>query len=161
MEKEFNEYRYFRLSEMSPDEIKEKQHIWDDLMREPLPYWNKYGLRYSVDYLNSIFPHVVFLPVEYMARFVDLVTKTMVDTHNTEFQNNSLGNLDNPEHQSITEDNMEYWKSMFERGSATGVGNLAYTILHTKDFQTKERCDIALNLMFEYFIKCYMTQISN
>lgn len=49
-------------------------------MLEPYKEFDSYGLKFPIEYLREIGLHIIFLPVEYMAHYADIVCFNMDDS---------------------------------------------------------------------------------
>lgn len=105
-------------------------------MFKPNEQFDEYGLRFNIDYLNSVGKNVVFLPLEFMSEYVDVVTKSAIDANDKEFIFHQIHDLDFDVEQ------------MYESLNATAIGNLAYACLNSQDEKVKELCEKQLSAIF-------------
>lgn len=123
-----------RLSEMTEGEnLKALQKIETNFYQKPKADFDEYGLRYSMEHLNSVVFTIGLFPLEYMADYVDVVTKTNVDNDNNDFISNFLDGVN----RDIN----------FERLNAAAIGNTAYVALNSKNEQAKQH---ALTFLDKY-----------
>lgn len=108
------------------DEKKEKYEK-DFYKNNPKPRdkFDQYGLRYDISYLNNFGNNILLLPVEYMANYVDIITKNLVDTNDYILI------------ETIKRD-VDIEKSELPNINATACGNMAYIYLNTKDKYAKD-----------------------
>lgn len=107
------------------DMSEEKQKAYSEAfyMQHPAPKnkFDEYGLRYDIDYLGKIGSDIVLCPVEFMANYVDMVTKSKIDSDVNSFvESMSVESM-------ITDIDEEYFTHL----NATSLGNMAYAYLHT------------------------------
>lgn len=102
----------------------EREKLSSPLYEKPSKSYDNYGLRYSVEHLNKIGQSLIFLPIEYMAEYVDVVTKTNVDIGDPDFLEQIL-NI-NPKNIDTSDKN------------ATSIGNAAYVALNSKDEKARK-----------------------
>jgi hypothetical protein len=113
----------YRLSDMTAEE---KATLDNRIAENPLysvkpaEKFDTWGLRYSTEHLNEIGAGIIFMPLEYMAEYVDERTKKGVDSSSASFRSMALS-TSAPEKKNIKKIN------------ATSLGNLAYTCLHADD----------------------------
>jgi hypothetical protein len=81
------------------------------------------GLSHSLEYLESLWPEIIFYELKEQAKCADTVTKQNIT--------NNQWNAD----QSSSADEISGWSDEFIRQhiNATSVGNAAYCALHSKD----------------------------
>lgn len=109
--------------------------------------FNDYGLRFDVQYLNRIGLMLVLLPLEMMAEYVDVVTKSYVDKSIWDFDESSYGMF------RINESQLQYT-------NATAIGNLAYNCLNSKDTYIKTICEQSLNKIHDYVSAKMIAELS-
>lgn len=106
------------------------------------------GLKFDISYLNRIGGAVCMFPLEFMAEYVDKVCKTSMD--------NEEGLME----QDILSDDVT--DKSLQGTDATGLGNIAYIILHTKDDMVKAKCLDTLwrylNFYFDFLMNVMMAQ---
>lgn len=126
-----------RISELSEEKkiIAENMITKHPLLKRPSEEFNEWGLRFPIDYLNEIGPLPICLPLEYMAEYVDIVTKTQTDKNDEKF----LSDIDYPD-----EDN-------YDKVNATAVGNVAYIALTSKNEQAQKAALEWLEKFQEYY----------
>lgn len=118
-------------------------------MMRPDERFDDNGLRFSVDYLSSIGKAVIMLPLELMAEYVDLVTKTKIDDNDEEFIY----------HQVI--DPVFDIETMYEGLNASSIGNMAYVCLHCKSSRAKQVAEDILNKIFVKYKGKLLQQIND
>lgn len=91
----------------------------------PNKEFDEYGLRYNTDYLNTLGTNILITPIEYMANYVDVVTKNLVDTNDQVLVD------------TVKQDS-DFTKEELNNFNATACGNMAYMYLHTKDSYVKD-----------------------
>jgi hypothetical protein len=136
-----------RFSEMTEEQKKRYDEFYKSVLLtgiggtkvvEPTKDFDEYGLRFTTEYLSYIGKNVIFFPLELMAEYVDIITKTAIDKNDKEFIFNQLIDPDfNIEEQ-------------YENLNATAIGNLGYICLNCKDEKAKELTE---NILNEIFVK--------
>lgn len=114
---------------------------------KPNDEFNDYGLRFDVQYLNRIGLSLVLLPLEIMAEYVDIVTKSNVDKGLYDFDESSYDMF------RINESQLQYT-------NATAIGNLAYICLNSKDTYIKTICEQSLNHIYDYVSAKMIAELS-
>lgn len=115
-------FEHYKLSQEKKDKYAEGFYTQNP---KPNEEFDGYGLRYDADYLGNLGTNILISPVEYMANYVDAVTKSTID------ENEDVSYLGIDIESDIT-------KEQFSRLNATACGNMAYVYLHTKDKDVKE-----------------------
>ncbi len=100
---------------------------------EPFAEFNKFGLRYPTEHIELLGKNIVFLPLEFMADYVDLITKTYVDENSPQLTINSI--------------DFDIVDS-FDDIKATTIGNMAYIAMHHKDSALRQLAEQQLNEIF-------------
>lgn len=85
----------------------------DKAPKAPRKSFDENGLRYDINYLNKMFPRILFLPIEQQALFVDAVT-----FYNCKFD------WDPGEEDFLNPD------TSLENINCTSIGNMAYIALN-------------------------------
>lgn len=130
-----------RFSAMAPEDVaayKENFQVMKQVagFMEPAEDFDEYGLRFPAEYLNNIGHYVVFMPLEYMAQYADVITTQAVDEKDEEFLWNQI----------INEDiNVE---QIYDSINATAIGNLAYVCLKSHSDKAREITEKILNEIF-------------
>jgi hypothetical protein len=110
----------------------------------PTDEFNNYGLRFPIEYLKKIGCNIIFLPLEYMAQYVDTVTKKRVDL------DEDFGSFI----YKINESDIENMNI-----NATSIGNLAYACLYSKHEKIRQVCEESLNKIFKKYAISYKKSI--
>lgn len=110
--------------------------------QEPNKEFDNNGLKFSVEYLNDLGLNNIFLPLEYMAEYADIVTVKAMQENSITFQKTALSSLILDNSNEINLDQL----------NATGIGNLAYVYLHTTDEQLKYETLLFLNKLLKIHI---------
>lgn len=118
---------------------------------KPKDNFNELGLKFDYDYLNELGINNIFLPLEYMSEYADIVTVKAIDSNNITFKKTALGSLIIDNMNSIDFDNI----------NATGIGNLAYCYLHSNDEQLQYEILIYLNKILHYQINKFSGLIND
>lgn len=126
-----------RLSEMSDQNKKEAADLYNKYFKKPTKEFDSNGLRYPVKYLGKLGGSICSLPLEYMAEFVDVVTKNYVDGHDEIFALQFCG--------------IPFSASDFPSMNATALGNAAYVALHSHSLEAKNKAVSVL----ETYIRLY------
>ena len=92
---------------------------------KPNKEYDENGLRYDVEYLGNLGTNLLLVPVEYMARYVDVVTKSHVDRNNDLLIDEIIESDD-------------FTKEDLAKFNATSIGNFAYIYLHSKDRHVRD-----------------------
>ena len=105
----------------------------------PFDEFDENGLKFPLDYLKTAAPAIIFLPLELMADYADIVTVNAVITRDKAFMVTLLGNLEN-------------FPSDLQTITATTIGNLAYITLHLNQatYLTQET-EKKLTEIFEFY----------
>ncbi len=88
---------------------------------EPTENFDDNGLRFPVTYLSKVDKQIIFFPLEYIADYADIITKSAIDEDDAEFIFNNIINRDI----DVDKD--------YDNLNATAIGNLAYVALNTKN----------------------------
>lgn len=138
-----------RLSEFTPAQLEILQSKYDQphgtlfklLRLSDLPEKDKFnegGIRFPLDYLRRMHIAVVLLPLEYMAEYVDIVTKEAVDDQDTAFFLTGMPT------------DAEFTEADANRINATSVGNLAYVYLYLNNEEVRDRCKKMLDMIYRF-----------
>lgn len=100
--------------EFTPDEMRRFDNIFNKLPK-PFARFDKNGLRYPVRDLDRLGLRIIFFPIEVMAEFVDVVTKTRLDSG-----------------EAMPDITFAGLRANYHRMNATSIGNLAYVALHSR-----------------------------
>ena len=112
----------------------------------PNKEYDQHGLRFDIHYLNRIAGAICMMPLEFMADYVDGVCKSSMDRDDGLMEEDVL-----------TDDMTE---ESFKDTNATGLGNMAYMILHTKDEQVKAKCLDCLWRYMNYYIENLIAMVT-
>lgn len=135
-----------RLSTMSDKEKKDYLKYYKDVMLsgitgfkilEPTTEFNDLGLRFPIEYLRQLGKNVVFLPLEIMAEYADIIIKSSIDYNDKDFIYHQIKDLDC---------NIE---NVYQNINATSIGNMAYILLNSQYEKAKEICEKQLNIIYE------------
>ena len=99
------------------------------------------GLKFDIDYLNSIGKNVLLFPMEIALEYADEVCINMLSHSPEKLRKGLLGN---------TLSRTPY--DILEATNATGIGNLAYIAYHHPDPQIKISVESMLDAMAELWI---------
>lgn len=109
---------------------------------KPTQEFDMYGLKFTLEHLNYMGRNVLLLPVDHMAQYVDMITKTAIDENDEDFIYASIlspeSNIENIDYNNVT---------------ATTYGNLAYIYLNCKDQSAKDICKSVLTIGFDVYLK--------
>ena len=117
----------------------------------PAKEYNDFGIRYPIEFLNSVGISIIFLPLEMMAEFVDAVTKTHVDENNPAYEN------------QVTNEIKGYagnFENIIKHSNATSIGNLAYILLNSKNEELKSLANEILEATHTYQVEAAKIFIS-
>lgn len=106
---------------------------------KPKNDYDENGLRFDIDWLEIIGNNILLIPVKFMAEYVDIITKELVDTNDEGFI------------QSLKETEMLNYEDM-QFCNATSCGNLAYIYMNTKDIDVKNMIKKNIKFMIQYKI---------
>ena len=121
---------------------------------EPAKEFDEFGLKHPSDYLKQISANIILLPLEFMAEYVDLITKTAID------ENDKAIIIEANEQLKIL--NKMTLDDLIERVlNATSIGNMAYVALNCKDEEVKKNTEEMLNRIFKIQSDYLMSQLSN
>ena len=104
-----------------------------ELYTEPFAEYDKFGLRYPIEHLDLMGKNLVFLPLEFMADYVDIITKTHVDENSPQLTVNSF-DFDVAD--------------LFDSINATAIGNAAYIAMHHTNPTLRQLAENKLNEIF-------------
>lgn len=136
-----------RLTEMPEKKRAELEKVMKDQnIPKPFPDFNSDGLRFTMEHLQDIGGAVCLLPLEYMAEYVDAITKNHIDENDTEFINRHRDSF-KPEHHT---------PETFPNYNATSIGNIAYVALNCKDETLVKYCMDILDRYSDW----YLTRLS-
>lgn len=90
--------------------------------------FDKYGLKFPIDYLHKIGRCVIFLSTESIAEYVDILTKEIVDANNLQLIC------------VIYERELYKLNNTYEALNATDIGRIAYMQLYCKSKEIKKNC---------------------
>lgn len=108
----------------------------------PNEKFNEHGLRFDINYLQSIGGAICMLPLEFMSEYVDVVCKNVMDRNDGLMEESIL--------------NDELLEEEFPDTNTTALGNIAYVAFHTKNEKVKEKCLIFL----EQYMNWHLNQIA-
>lgn len=111
-----------------------KNHLLIGILEEPTTEYNEFGLKFSPNHLKQISISLIFFPVEYMAKYVDVITKENVDSGNCNYYVEQFVDMNQP--------------IQFESINATSIGNLAYVYLNMKEEIEKQKFKDLLDKIF-------------
>lgn len=112
-----------------------KKHLETGILEEPTTEYNEFGLKFSPNHLKQISISLIFLPVEYMAKYVDQVTKQNVDS----------GNCNTYKVEQFVDTSKPI---DFDCMNATSIGNLAYVYLNMNEETEKQKFKDLLDKIF-------------
>lgn len=124
-------------SEFSPEKLKQIKKVMSQFP-QPAKEYDSNGIKYPLDFLNSVGLSIIFLPLEYQATFVDAVTLNNL----SEIEKDAL---------SIVPANVD--EAVLGRFNATTIGNFAYITLHGENEKAREICMAILEKIYVYFKK--------
>jgi len=111
---------------------------------KPEKEFNSFGLRFSDEHLKKMGGAIILMPLEYMAEYVDIVTKARIDEHDEDFITQQiLGISPTADIDNIA---MEKW-------NATSIGNIAYIALNCKDEDAQKISIQLLENYYDYYFK--------
>ncbi len=120
------------------DKAKELQPI---LSVKPSKKFDNYGLRHSMEHLNTIGGSIILLPLEDMTEYVDVVTKSFVDADETFWIISQYNDLID-----------KYTDEGMNRFNATSIGNFAYIAMYCKHKPSVEVAMIILNKYYDFLM---------
>ena len=132
---EFYVRRIADFPESSQEKIKTMRST--DPFKMPNEGFDEYGLRFHTDYLNKIVHNIVFLPLEYMAEYVDIICKSYIDDGNEQF---------------ISEVKTSMQERKFSTWNATSIGAVAYIALHCPKEEDRKECIDVLNDLYKWYV---------
>lgn len=133
-----------RLSELSEEKKNLLESQYNQLLEagvfmNPNQEFNVYGLRFPIEYLRNVRNYVCILPLEYIAEYVDVITKERID------------------YESDIQDDFYDYKTYeledcdLDLVNTTSIGNLAYACLHSKHKKTRQTCEESLNKILAHY----------
>jgi hypothetical protein len=127
-----------KLSELPRMEriLREKAVLEDATFIRPAINYNFWGLRFPLNYLEKIGGSIILLPLEFMADYVDRITKKKIDQNDHSFIRTQVLPRKAENEQ-------------FEKWNATSLGNTAYTTLHCQNEQGRH---LELELLEKYYV---------
>lgn len=148
-----------KFSTMNPQQRKDYENYYREVLLtgasgfkvlEPSPIFDKYGLRFPADYLQTIGVQVILFPLEIMANYADVTT---VDAVNNNDMNFII--------QSGREIMATSAEELIRRGNATSIGNIAYVVLYSKDIIFAKSMEEFLERAFQVMVKLLNDTIKN
>ncbi len=129
----------FKLSELSQERLKAVETCMGEngTFKRPNKKFNGYGLKFDIDYLNSIGSTPIVLPLEYMAEYSDMVTRGNIEEHDTEFINDFIDSSEQ--------------ENDLSKINATAIGNCAYVALNCSKLSARQAAMKFLEKYFLYF----------
>jgi hypothetical protein len=91
-------------------------------------------LRFPIEYLNNIGKNIIFLPIEKMADYADIITSSKIDEKDNDFILSQLIDFD--------------IKDMYSHINTTSIGNMAYILLNCEVEEVKLFVEKKLNDIF-------------
>ena len=143
----------------TPEEYKEAVNAYLENLYQrgslvrPADKYDYTGLRFNIHYLNALETRIIFYPVEIMAEYVDIVTKSHMDTpiHSRTRKSFEMQVIDDIDFFSTQE--------IVETINATGIGNYAYVYLHTQNNKLKTKLERVLNEIYRYSFNKYKDEL--
>lgn len=129
----------FRLSELPENTRKGFIKLRESNFKIPNKEFDQNGLKFPITYLNQIKGAIIFLPLEFMAEYVDAVTQTNIDSNNNYFMNKCLINFHSPS---------EGWENI----NTTSIGNTAYMALYGNNKELRDKSFAWLEAFYSYYI---------
>ncbi len=123
-----------KLSEFDEATLAQMKAVYEN-MPNPKGEFDEYGLRMPVEALNMVDCAIIILPLEWMAEYVDGITKESIDSDD--------GVVDNA---FLEVNEPELWNT-------TSVGNCAYIALHSKKENVREVALKVLNQYDDWYMK--------
>ena len=112
--------------------------------------FNTFGLRHDINLLNEVSGAIVFLPLEEIAEYCDVVTKAFVDADDRFW----IVKLYNDLVKTYSDD-------VLMNFGATHIGNFAYVALHCKHKPSVEASMIILNKYYELLMVTALSMNKN
>ncbi len=129
------------IKESKRSEVIEKLAL---TMPEPAEEFNDMGLRFPMAHLNLVGGSISLVPMEYAARYVDVMCKEMVAKNHSAIESEAAG----IKHGQRLKDDAEF------RGmNSTSIGNIAYIILNHTDKEVVEIFTDYYNAYAEWYWK--------
>lgn len=134
-----------RLSELNQEQKDNYMNYYNNVLLtglsgfkilEPEKEFNDFGLRFPIDYLNSVGKNIIMFPLEIMAEYCDVITKSYIDDKDESFIYEQIIDCDF---------NLE---ETYGNLNATGIGNLAYMALNCHNERAKEIANEQINSIF-------------
>ncbi len=120
------------------DEIRNSvENFWYSKYSKPAENFDSFGLKFSHNELDHIGLNVIFLPIEYMATYVDKICFN--DVSNVELVKRRM---------SCPID-----KNIFNQLNTTSIGNLAYLYMHCPSEEIKEKCKKDIQNIFDWYLE--------
>jgi hypothetical protein len=129
-----------RLSDLTEEGKAEALALVEERYGKPSDKFDYYGLRYNIDQLNKIGGSIINIPLECMAEYVDVVTKTAIDKNDGLFILTQILNVD-------------YDKLNCSKLNTTAIGNISYVCLHCKDESARIKSEKFLEKYADWFNK--------
>lgn len=133
--------RMIRWAELLEEEKSELLPHVNAIFEKPQPEFDNFGLRHSLPHLNRVGGGAIFLPLEYMAEYVDVVTKKAIDEQDPVFLLKQV--------LSINSENID--KINLENFNTTSLGNLAYVALHAHSEDARNIAECLLEKYLNWF----------
>lgn len=136
-----------RLSTMSEKQKEDYMKYYEDVMisgvagfkmLKPADKFDENGLRFPIKYLNEFGKNIIFLVLELIAEYADVITTCSIDENDKGFIYHQIIDLDFD------------IEKMYDNLNATSIGNIAYICLNCKDEKVKL---IAEKILNEIFVK--------
>jgi hypothetical protein len=115
----------FGYEDMSDEKKKSYEEEFYSQQPKPNEEYDELGLRYDIDYLNNLGNNIVLCPVEFIANYVDVITKSLVDNNDSNFMENIV--LDGV-----------FEEADYPNLNATALGNMAYAYLHIQSEKVRQ-----------------------
>lgn len=134
--KEIVPEKVFRIPELSEEK---KFRFEQSIMQYPkhADKFDECGIRYDINWLNSVGCMLIVYPLEYMATYVDRICHDYTNEEDQEFYD---AFNDDSEHAS------------FETLNATAIGNYAYIALNCKNEKASKKAMEKLNEYLEWAV---------
>ncbi len=144
--------RIYKLSDLTEAKRSEIENVinTNPQFQRPNKDFDSNGLRFSVEYLGAIGGAIAFMPLEYIAEYVDIITKDAVDKNETDFIN-----ITNEEFSK------EYGPDDFVKWNATAIGNMAYVTLFSKVETLQKLGVILLQKYADWYFAAIMNELAS
>ena len=147
-----------KLGEMTPEQKDNYLEYFNNALltgalgfkvMQPADEFDENGLKFPIEYLNQLGVNVVFLPIEMMAEYADIITKSSIDGYDKGY------------YEFLSGDDLESLDEMYESGqiNATSIGNMAYIAMHCKDQTQRDLSDAGLNKIFSKHKKAVLNML--